>query len=146
MTSNSNVIKLGEYSFTTKKTSFLDKERCEHLNTTLYDDGQFVRCDDCGAHLSPYWVLGNILEQIRIARGSINESRAELELQRRESLHLMAAKVVEKAWRSKTMVPSCPHCRRGILPTDGFGRSAVNKEIEIRRRSVEEQRKKESDL
>ncbi|MDE3022711.1 MAG: hypothetical protein KGI54_12775 [Pseudomonadota bacterium] len=50
--------------------------------------------------------------------------------------HLIAARAVEKAWRVRDMVPSCPHCHAGILPEDGLGKSLINREMEMRRRDI----------
>jgi hypothetical protein len=48
----------------------------------------------------------------------------------------MAAQVVESAWRSRSMVPVCPHCSEAIFATDGLGRSQVNKQMAERRRAA----------
>jgi hypothetical protein len=32
------------------------------------------------------------------------------------------------------MTPTCPHCNRGIFPTDNLGENMINTQFEIRRR------------
>ena len=56
-----------------------------------------------------------------------------IELQKQTVVH-KAAIILQNAWRKKKMVPSCPHCDRGIFPEDELGRSTVSKELELARR------------
>ena len=52
------------------------------------------------------------------------------------TLHLKAAQEAEAAWRSRKMVPTCPHCREAIFAADGFGKFQMRREIAERRRNV----------
>lgn len=53
-----------------------------------------------------------------------------------KTVELRAAQKVEKAWRSRTMVPTCPHCAEAIFPEDGLGSGMANRELALRRRGV----------
>ncbi|AMR77661.1 hypothetical protein [Cupriavidus nantongensis] len=131
----SNVIQIEEMRLTQRSRSYVGRSgECQHMNLTMDEDGDIVKCDDCGIQVSAFWALKLLSE---------NYGRAMAKLQSRErrqadvegkTIHLRAAQEVERAWRSRTMVPTCPHCGEGIAPTDGFGRSAVNKQIDERRR------------
>jgi len=132
----SNVIDIEDLRFTRDKRIVRPREECEHKHMTMDDQGQFVRCDDCRVQLSPFWVLSRMLDQYERALSKIagrEQRQAESELR---GVQLRAAQVVERAWRSHTMVPTCPHCGEGIRATDGFGHSAINRSIDERRRAA----------
>ena len=132
-----NVIHIGDYRFTHKRDLLPQKDACEHINTTLDDNGELVLCNDCGAHLSAYWVLKRMLSEYSRGANRLRNATNDLNSLREKNISLLSARKVEKTWRNRTMIPSCPHCHAGIFPTDGFGGSMVNKEIERRRREVE---------
>lgn len=110
---------------------------CQHKHLILDDNGGIVRCADCSAQVSPYWALTMLREEYKRQWERLQAGKRELEAARAKELHLLAAQRVEKAWRSRTKVPTCPHCRRGIFPQDGFGRAMIAVEMERRRRRVE---------
>jgi hypothetical protein len=70
------------------------------------------------------------------ALSRLQRERDALTKAKESEIHLLAAKKVEKAWRSRTMVPACPHCGKGILPQDGLGSTNINRAIELRRRAA----------
>ena len=54
----------------------------------------------------------------------------------KHNLHLIACKELEKVWRSKRMIPQCPHCKTGLLPEDFASiHTRVSAEIERQRRT-----------
>ncbi|MFT0167510.1 hypothetical protein ACLKMY_00580 [Paraburkholderia mimosarum] len=109
---------------------------CRHKRIHLDDDGAIVRCADCGVQLEAYWTLTLFLEHYECALAKINaRERRHAEAQARD-LHLTAAQRVERAWRSRTMVPCCPHCGEGIRATDGLGETSINRSIDDRRRAA----------
>ena len=128
------VVNIGEYAFTHKRSSWFKKDECQHRKMTMDDDGHTVRCDECKTQLSAYWVLERMLSEYEQRRDTLNRDRASFREEKAKDVSLLAAKKVEKAWRSRSMVPTCPHCHEPIFPTDGFGASAVNREIAQRRR------------
>jgi hypothetical protein len=47
-----------------------------------------------------------------------------------------AAKVLDQAWRNRTTVPACPHCKVSILAEDVVnGLPVVPKALELQRRA-----------
>lgn len=130
-----NVIELADWKIRKEpRRYFSDPSKCDHKKLTMDPHGLTVQCDDCKLQLSAYWVLERMLDQFRDARRKLAAERASHNAKVAGDLRLTAAKEVEKAWRSKRMVPSCPHCHRGIFPADGFGDSMVSKEMELARR------------
>jgi hypothetical protein len=107
---------------------------CDHRNLTMDQHGLTVRCDDCQLQLSAYWVLENLVDSYRRARDELARAQQAHLLKARAHIHLPAAQRVETAWRSRHMIPTCPHCSRGIFPEDGFGGSMVPKAAELARR------------
>jgi hypothetical protein len=108
--------------------------QCGHHNLTMDPHGQTVRCEDCKLQLSAYWVLESVVESYRRARTELDLAKA-VHLQKvRAEVGLLAAQRVNTAWRSRHMVPTCPHCARGIFPEDGFGTAMIPKALELARR------------
>lgn len=116
------------------KRYFHEPDKCDHKHLTMDPNGHVVQCDDCKIQLSAYSVLERMLEQFRVAKRDLAAQQNSHKAKVAGDLRLTAARTVEKAWRSKHMVPTCPHCSRGIFPADGFGGSMVSKELEIARR------------
>ena len=132
-----DVIQLGEYQFNNKRRRRLSGSECRHKRMTIDDHGDVITCDDCGKQLSAAWVLREVLADYERELEKINARVAALHEQTSRNIHLLAARKVETAWRSQTLVPACPHCSRGILATDGFGSTLINKKMELRRRESE---------
>ena len=135
----SEVIQLGEYRFNRKREGSVSTpdSDCAHKHMTIQDHGDIITCDDCGAQLSPVWALREVLGDYAQEIAKINARTATLQEQTSREIHLVAARMVEDAWRSRTMVPACPHCSRGILAADGLGDTRVSRSIELRRRNVD---------
>lgn len=133
-----NVIKIGDFIFSQKHKSYrrFQKDECSHLHLILSDDGYHVRCKDCQLQLSAYWALQRLLDEHRRAIENLKIKKDEFEKLKSKDLSLIAAKKIEKVWRSRNYIPCCPHCGKGILLTDGFGNSTMNKAIELRRRGA----------
>jgi ribosomal protein S27E len=131
------VIQFGDLSLRrAERLSRLDADRCKHHNITLDDNGGIVTCDDCGKQLSAFWVLQMMTDQYEAAWRKVRAASERVNSEASQSLHLRAAAKVEKAWRSRTMVPICPHCSEAILPSDGLGGAQVNREIAMARRDA----------
>lgn len=132
-----SVIQIGDFALARKKKTWLpDKNQCQHMHVTCDDVGEIVTCDDCGKQVSAYWALGYFSQVWEGEMQKIEAAKRTLAAERAKSIHLLAAQKVERAWRSRGMVPSCPHCGRGILASDGLGSTQVNKAIELRRREA----------
>ncbi len=132
-----NVVDIGEWSLRRKKENSIQQEgECNHYRLDFADKGDVILCRDCGVQVSAYWALTSIAERFNQQLEAFKREKAQFEQMRQDSLHLVAAKQVEKAWRSRTMVPACPHCHRGILSSDGLGRTQISKAMEERRRLV----------
>ena len=135
----SNVVDFGAFRISQREGkrswSYRD-ERCSHHHLTLDDNGHIVRCDDCKEVVSAYWAIQMLAEVYNKAVRKVDAARQQVAEDKAHNIHLTAAKRVEKVWRSKNMVPCCPHCGRGIRPDDGLGHTQINRSIDERIRAI----------
>jgi len=132
-----NVVQFGDLYFKARgRRVAWEQDRCAHKHLTLDSNGDMVMCDDCGKQVSAFWALQTIVDQWGQHARAIERRQERLNDEVKSVVHLIAAKKVERAWRSRKMVPICPHCSEPIFPEDGFGESNVNREIARRRRDA----------
>ena len=133
----SEVIQIGDFAFKRKQREYLGpKADCKHLHMTLDSNGDIVECTDCGKQISAYWALQMLADHYQQAHNKVRAAAHRLAEDKATNIVLLAAKKVQSAWRSQTMVPACPHCGRGIFPQDGLGSAAINKAMELCRRTL----------
>lgn len=126
-----NVVDIGELRLARVKADYKrQREGCQHNRLTMDDQGEIVTCKDCKAQVSAYWALGLISSHWRDREKQVKRELTAVQEERGAVLHLTAAKKVEAAWRSKTTLPSCPHCCRGISAHDNLGGATVARKFE----------------
>jgi|GEM_PF-2275706 len=126
------LIDIGDLSLWRKTSDEFSRKRgwvgdCPHINIIMDDVGEVVTCKDCGKQISAFWALQRFYREYSAFTGSLKARAEQVKLREEKGLVLKSAQEIEKAWRSRTMVPACPHCRKAILPTDGFGGLMYNK-------------------
>ncbi|WHH59147.1 hypothetical protein [Petroclostridium sp. X23] len=93
-----------------------------------------VYCN-CGAEVDPY----EALEDLARNRERIVEENKRLYEQRKQIIDykpwLLVFRDLESQYRSKMMLPACPHCGRGFFFEEL--RSWTNRQLEIKRREKE---------
>ncbi len=134
MLDQSKVIQFGEARLRMRGRLGWKDERCKHLQLTYDDNGEIVTCDDCNMQIAPFWAMKMLASHYEKALAVVNQRRQRLAEETSRSLHLIAARKVESAWKKRGTVPCCPHCGLGILPQDGFGETQINRKIEMARR------------
>jgi hypothetical protein len=134
-----DILQFGDMTFTRKREQlrFGKEAGCPHRKLTLDDEGDIVTCDDCGKQVSAYWALRHFVGRWQKHKHDLEYERDKLNKEMQVHLHLIAARRLEIRWQSRSMLPACPHCYRGILQTDEF--RSVNKEMELARRKAEAQ-------
>jgi len=105
---------------------------CNHRRATMDDNGEIIKCDDCGAQVSPYWFLRDFFERFAEYRRELDRQREMVNDALQRTVRLRAAQRVEKLWRSRKRMPACPHCHRGISQHDGFGSETVRRIAAVR--------------
>lgn len=128
------VVDLGELRIKRGKAR-RTKGTCKHLNLTYDLDERRIWCDDCQSTVEPFDALLILTESYDRACKRLDRREKAIEEAEQFSLRSRASKVIDEAWRSKTMAPNCPHCSRTILPEDVIkGVSMTSKEFELKRR------------
>lgn len=131
MIDNDNVVQIGDLRLARIKDGYMrQREGCTHVKLEMDNVGETVKCLDCGVYVSAYWALGSMVDRWAKHAKSVNGQMAQAKEERAAVLHLTAAKLAESAWRSRTTIPTCPHCRRGICAEDRFGSATVSKAFE----------------
>lgn len=131
MDDHKNVIDIGELRLARVAANSMRKlEDCEHKRLEMDDVGETVHCRDCKRQVSSYWALGMLREHWGSASRQYKAQLIQLQADQSAVLHLKAAKQAETVWRTHKYLPTCPHCRRGIMLDDGFGSSRVSKAFE----------------
>lgn len=124
-----NVYNIGEFRMKVESGYSWNEKHCQHRHVTMKDTGEVVECDDCHKQISAYWLLKEYFSNYDQEWNKLVAFSERLKTEREHQLHLTAAIKVEKAWRSRSMVPCCPHCGVAIFPEDGLGDSMVDKQI-----------------
>lgn len=132
----SNVVQIESMRLTRAQRTYLPTG-CKHMNLTMDEHGDVVSCDDCGKQVSAFWALQMLAEEYGKAFAKLERRAQQQAKSERDGIHLKAAQVVESAWRSRTMVPVCPHCSEPIFAHDGLGRAQINKQMAERRRAAQ---------
>lgn len=129
------IVSFTDMAFKLRGENCFQTDRCKHVQVTLDDEGGIVTCDACGKQLDAYLTLRRMCEKWEAHSRDIASARERLREEASGTVVLRAALRVQDAWRSRTMLPTCPHCHKAIAPEDGFGSSgSVNKEMELARR------------
>jgi hypothetical protein len=139
----SDVLQFGDLQLRRRRSGFASTnkvESCPHSHVQLDDDGDIVKCLQCDRQLSAYWVLRRFVEFFLQEKRSLATERERLTEITQNNIQLIAARRIEKQWRRRTSLPACPHCHRGILPSDQL--FSISRDIELRRRKVEEDAKR----
>ncbi len=126
---SADVIDIGEVRLSKKF-----QKQCAHKRLTYDPADRTVQCLDCERFIDPFSAFLQIVHNLESAKKRAERILAEAAEARDKELPTIAARKVEKAWRSQTMVPACPHCHEAIFSTDGFGGAQVNKKMAIEKR------------
>jgi len=106
-----------------------------HHHALVYDDRERrVWCADCQKTLEPFDAFLSLVGQFDRARAIAEEKANEIAAAREHSLVRIAAKAMDDHWRKRRTIPTCPHCRNGLLPEDVSKMGRMSREIEIARR------------
>ena len=108
---------------------------CNHTNLDYDSKERRIWCEDCEHDVEAFDVFLQIVGYFHAAISDIKKRRERLASAEKFQARSLAVKSLDKVWRSRTIVPACPHCNRGLLPEDyKFGVERVGKEFEIARR------------
>jgi hypothetical protein len=98
---------------------------CRHLRV-LYDiNERRIWCKDCETTVDPFDAFKNLVEWHFSALAGLEQRETRLKEAEQFQVRSLAAKEIDKAWRSRTMIPCCPHCHGGLFPEDFKGGVAM---------------------
>lgn len=110
---------------------------CSHRRMAYDPRERRIWCKDCEKDVDPFDAFKNLCENYHAAHEDLKRQRKEIEEAAQFQCRSIAAKAVDQAWRSRKMVPSCPHCMNGLLPEDFVkGVGMVSREFAVARRGV----------
>jgi hypothetical protein len=122
------IIKIGEVEWhdLQRKVTFARGDACKHLRLQYIEHGELLECKDCNKQVSAVWALKVFFTQYEVEKEKLERMQAQIKADEERLVTHRAALMVQDAWRRRKMVPSCPHCHKGIEPPDGFGKSQLN--------------------
>ena len=91
---------------------------CQHKRLSYDSKERRIWCRDCEQDVEAFDAFESLLNQVHDVEARLERREKEIDVAENHCLHLIAAKNIEKMWRSRHMVPTCPVCRHGILPED----------------------------
>lgn len=91
---------------------------CTHHQMYYDQQERRVWCPDCEQDIEPFDAFIALVENFDKAAKNLARRVEEVEAAEQHTLISIAAKTVDKAWRSRMTVPGCPHCRAPLFPED----------------------------
>lgn len=89
---------------------------CKHRKLTYDQIERRIWCSDCEKEVEPFDAFTSLVEYYDGAMKDLMARQKRVQEAEAFSLRSLAAKHVDQAWRSRTMVPACPHCGHGLFP------------------------------
>ena len=105
-----NVIDIGKARFEERR-----RKHCRHLHIAYDPNDQSVECSDCGRMISIWTAFMVLIDHWKYAKMGQDAKASELKELAKKHIVLKAAIRVEKAWRQRNLVPTCPHCSAAIF-------------------------------
>lgn len=94
---------------------------CRHKRLVYDDKERRIWCSDCETEVDAFDAFVGLVEVFDGGIKKLQRDRAALAEAEKFQVRSRAAKVLDEAWRSRTMAPLCPHCMEAILPEDVAG-------------------------
>ena len=91
---------------------------CRHAHMNYDPIERRVWCSDCEREVEPFDAFEIIVGQFSGAAKAMDARQKLLDEAEKFQARTLAAKAMDEAWRSRTMVPACPHCSHGLFPED----------------------------
>lgn len=108
---------------------------CKHRPLVYDPKERRIWCRDCESNVEGFDAFVLLVEQFHRAAQEIQRQREEVEKARAHNIIRIAARQMDEHFRSRTMVPACPHCHTGIFPEDVGRMASVSREWEQARRN-----------
>lgn len=91
---------------------------CPHRRM-MYDlNERRVWCRDCEKDVEGFDAFRQLVEGYYDAIKLVERREKAISDAEKFKIRTIAAKTIDVAWRSRNMVPACPHCHNGLFPED----------------------------
>ena len=114
---------------------------CKHRPLVYDQQERRIWCKDCEQDVEPFDAFMQLVENFHRAASDIERGRKALEEAQAHNVIRVATKQMDEHFRSRKMVPSCPHCGDGIFPEDVPKMGRVNRQWEEVKRARKERLK-----
>lgn len=91
---------------------------CNHRQLAYDPHERRIWCKDCETDVDPFDAFVSLAEQFNSAITALAARETRVAEAETFQLRSLAAKAIDQAWRSHTMVPACPSCGAGLFPED----------------------------
>lgn len=91
---------------------------CPHVQLHYDQQERRVWCADCEMNIEGFDAFTLVVEHYDSALKRLEKREQQLKELEGFQARTLAAKALDKAWRSRSMVPVCPACRGGLFPDD----------------------------
>jgi hypothetical protein len=91
---------------------------CRHRRLVYDNAERRVWCQDCERDVEGFDAFKLLVEGYDAALKRVERREATVSEAEKFALRSIAAKKMDEAWRSRSMVPACPHCSQGLFPED----------------------------
>jgi len=112
-----NVVDIGDLRIARGETR-RPRSSCKHLSLVFDEKERRVWCKDCEQEIEPFDAFKGLAEFFHAANAKLRDREEAVKEAEQFQLRSRAAKAVDKIWRTRTMVPCCPSCDKGLLPED----------------------------
>jgi hypothetical protein len=89
---------------------------CRHLNLVYDDQERRIWCKDCETDVEAFDAFVSLVKNYNSALKDIHARKEALDTAEKFAARSLAGKALDEAWRSRSMVPACPHCGNGLFP------------------------------
>lgn len=91
---------------------------CPHTNMIYDKDERRIWCPDCERDVDPFDGFILLVAGYHHAVTAVQRREEAVGQVEKFKMRSIAAKKLDEAWRSRNMVPCCPHCQNGLMPED----------------------------
>jgi Zn finger protein HypA/HybF involved in hydrogenase expression len=98
---------------------------CRHARLHYDAKERRIWCPDCERDIDPFDAFTHILDGYDASMKRLHARAERVKEAEAFSARSIAARTLDEAWRSRSMVPACPACGNGLFPEDFRARPAM---------------------
>lgn len=91
---------------------------CPHRRMVYDERERRIWCKDCEKDVEGFDAFVLLAQSFSKQTAILQDREKKVKEAEEHSIISIAAKIIDKAWRKKKMVPCCPHCKEGLFPED----------------------------